>query len=510
MRRNLRTHGAPQGLEPDHSEGGAGPADDAGLETALGAALGAGATQLTRPVGPQYRRIYLAMALSDVTSVVAGIVLAHLLLSGPDSSFSADLLVLSLSCLPLIGLVFSGLHLYGAHLLSSAEEFRRLILAVSVVMVALVASPWWPASALSRLSIAVTWLISVSIVLATRRLWHRRIRRLRSRGRMIARTIIIGTNGEAVELPRGTISREFGFQPVGYVATGTAGRQTSNGLPVLGELDQLSELIARFSADCIYVASSAVDVDEMRFISKVASRAGADLRITANLPMVLSTRLTVQPIGGVMALALRPVRLSGGQALAKRTFDIVLSSTSLLVLLPLFLVTVAVIKATSPGPILYRQQRVGRHGRPFTLLKFRTMMVGAEALLHTLRDKNEADGPLFKIRADPRITEIGRWLRRWSLDELPQLLNVLKGDMSLVGPRPPLPHEVKQYQDWHFERLEVRPGLTGLWQVSGRSDLPFDDGVRLDLFYIENWSLAYDMFILLKTVPAMLTSRGAY
>lgn len=510
MRRNLRTLGAPRGLEPDNPEGGAGPADDADLEMDLGVALGSGATPLTRPVGPQYRRVYLAMALSDVTSVVAGIVLAHLLRSGSDGSSSADLLVLSLGSLPLIGLVFSGLHLYGAHLLSSAEEFRRLILAVSVVMVALVASPWWPASALSRLSIAVTWLISVSLVLATRRLWHRRIRRLRSRGRMIARTIIIGTNGEAVELPRGTISREFGFQPVGYVATRTAGQQSSNGLPVIGELDQLSELITRFSADCIYVASSAVDVDEMRFISKVASRAGADLRITANLPMVLSTRLTVQPIGGVMALALRPVRLSGGQALAKRTFDIVLSSTALLMLLPLFLVTVAAIKATSPGPIFYRQQRVGRHRRPFILLKFRTMMVGAEALLHTLRDKNEADGPLFKIRNDPRITEIGRWLRRWSLDELPQLLNVLKGDMSLVGPRPPLPHEVKQYQDWHFERLEVRPGLTGLWQVSGRSDLPFDDGVRLDLFYIENWSIAYDMFILLKTIPAVFATRGAY
>jgi exopolysaccharide biosynthesis polyprenyl glycosylphosphotransferase len=508
MSRNLRTVGAKQGLEPDHPLRGKGAGDAAAVEAAPGTALDARATRLGRPVGPQYRRIYLAMATSDITSVVTGIVLADLLLSGPDGP--GDLLFLSLSCLPLVGLVFSGLHLYGAHLLSSAEEFRRLILGVSVVMVALVASPWWPASALSRLWIALTWFMSVSLVLATRRLWHRRIRRLRARGRMIARTIIVGTNGEAVELPKGSISRGFGFQPVGYVATGTTSPQVTDGLPVLGDLDQLRELIARFSADCIYVASSAVNVDEMRFISKVASRAGADLRITANLPMVLSTRLTVQPIGGVMALALRPVRLSGGQALAKRTFDIVLSFTALLVLLPLFLLTVAVIKATSPGPIFYRQQRVGRHGRPFTLLKFRTMMVGAEALLHTLRDKNEADGPLFKIRNDPRITDVGRWLRRWSLDELPQLLNVLKGDMSLVGPRPPLPHEVKEYEDWHFERLEVRPGLTGLWQVSGRSDLPFDDGVRLDLFYVENWSLAYDMFILLKTFPAIFTSRGAY
>jgi exopolysaccharide biosynthesis polyprenyl glycosylphosphotransferase len=504
---NVKVSGARHGREAEHREGEPG-VPLAGLE-APEVALDAGAASLARPVGPQYQRLYLATWLSDVASVVGGIVLAHLLGQGGGASWT-DVLVLSITCLPLVGLVFSGFHLYGAHLLSPAEEFRRLILGVSVVMVALGASPLWPRAALSRLSIALTWLICVTFVLATRRLWHRRIRRLRARGRVVARTIIIGTNAEAVALPAGNVARAYGFHPIGYVATNTTDRQVNNGLPVLGELEQLAQLIDRFSADCIYVASSAVAVDEMRFISKVASRGGADLRITANLPMVLSTRLTVQPIGGVMALALRPVRLSGGQALAKRTFDIVVSSVALLLLLPLFLVTVAAIKATSPGAVFYRQQRVGRQGRPFTLLKFRTMMVGAEALLPTLRERNEADGPLFKIRNDPRITQVGRWLRRWSIDELPQLLNVLKGDMSLVGPRPPLPHEVKEYEDWHFERLEVRPGLTGLWQVNGRSDLPFDDGVRLDLFYIENWSLSYDMFILLKTIPAIFTFRGAY
>jgi lipopolysaccharide/colanic/teichoic acid biosynthesis glycosyltransferase len=143
-------------------------------------------------------------------------------------------------------------------------------------------------------------------------------------------------------------------------------------------------------------------------------------------------------------------------------------------------------------------------------LKFRTMVVGAEAMLETLRGRNQATGPMFKMRDDPRITPVGRWLRRWSLDELPQLVNVLKGDMSLVGPRPPLPEEVRAYKAWQVDRLEVRPGITGLWQVSGRSDLSFDECVRLDLFYIENWSLAYDLFILAKTFPAVVLSRGAY
>jgi lipopolysaccharide/colanic/teichoic acid biosynthesis glycosyltransferase len=144
------------------------------------------------------------------------------------------------------------------------------------------------------------------------------------------------------------------------------------------------------------------------------------------------------------------------------------------------------------------------------MYKFRTMVRGAELLLAQLEERNEASGPLFKIRHDPRITRVGRWLRRYSLDELPQLFNVLKGEMSLVGPRPPLPKEVATYEDWHRDRLEVRPGITGLWQTGGRSELSFDDYVRLDLFYIENWSIIYDLFILFKTIPAVLMSRGAF
>jgi exopolysaccharide biosynthesis polyprenyl glycosylphosphotransferase len=260
----------------------------------------------------------------------------------------------------------------------------------------------------------------------------------------------------------------------------------------------------------VLVASTAVDTDDMRFISKVTRRAGTELRVTANLPEVLTTRLSVLPIGGVIALSLRSVRLSGSQALAKRIFDIAVSGVVLLLTLPLFLVIAGAIRLTSPGPVFYRQRRVGKQGHQFTLLKFRTMPPGADVMLDLLAAENEADGPLFKIRNDPRISRVGGFLRRWSLDELPQLLNVLKGDMSIVGPRPPLPHEVTKYEDWHFDRLEVRPGITGLWQVSGRSELSFTEMVRLDLFYIENWSLAYDMFILIKTLPAVLFGRGAY
>jgi exopolysaccharide biosynthesis polyprenyl glycosylphosphotransferase len=195
---------------------------------------------------------------------------------------------------------------------------------------------------------------------------------------------------------------------------------------------------------------------------------------------------------------------------AKRVYDLAFASLGMLLTLPLWIAIALLVKLTSPGPIFFRQRRVGHRGRPFTILKFRTMRVGADEMLAELRALNEADGPLFKLRDDPRVTRVGRWLRRWSFDELPQLFNVVRGDMSLVGPRPPLPEEVREYEEWQFDRLEVPPGITGLWQISGRSDLSFDEYVRLDLFYIENWSLAYDFFIVAKTIPVLLSKRGAY
>jgi lipopolysaccharide/colanic/teichoic acid biosynthesis glycosyltransferase len=181
------------------------------------------------------------------------------------------------------------------------------------------------------------------------------------------------------------------------------------------------------------------------------------------------------------------------------------------VLLSPFLVGMALaVRFSSPGPVLYPQRRIGQRGRPFTMHKFRTMENGAEAQVEELRLAHGVCDVMFKLPDDPRVTPVGRFLRRFSLDELPQLLNVLRGEMSLVGPRPPLPEEVAMYEDWQFDRLEVRPGVTGLWQVSGRSDLSFDECVRLDLFYIENWSLAYDLYIIAKTIPVLFSRRGAY
>jgi exopolysaccharide biosynthesis polyprenyl glycosylphosphotransferase len=236
-----------------------------------------------------------------------------------------------------------------------------------------------------------------------------------------------------------------------------------------------------------------------------------DLVVSPGLTAMSGRRLHIQPIAGIPLLHVSQPDFTGTRRVLKGGFDRVVAGVALLVLSPLLLSIALLVRLTSNGPALFRQTRVGKDGKQFTMLKFRSMYVGAERRVSELLKQNDAaDGLLFKMRDDPRITRIGRTLRRVSLDELPQLINVLTGSMSLVGPRPPLPREVAQYGDDLRRRLLVRPGLTGLWQVSGRSDLSWEESVRLDLHYVENWSLATDLFIICKTFRAVIRSAGAY
>jgi exopolysaccharide biosynthesis polyprenyl glycosylphosphotransferase len=205
-----------------------------------------------------------------------------------------------------------------------------------------------------------------------------------------------------------------------------------------------------------------------------------------------------------------PVRLSQGAFLVKRTIDLGGSLLAMPFMLILFAIVALLIRLDSPGPIIFKQRRVGKDGQLFHVLKFRSMVVGAEQMQSDLEALNEADGPLFKVKRDPRVTRVGKWLRRTSIDELPQLINVIRGEMSLVGPRPGTPEEVAQYEPWQMQRISVLPGITGLWQVSGRSDVPFEEMVLLDIFYIENWSLDLEIRILLQTIPYVLLGHGAY
>jgi exopolysaccharide biosynthesis polyprenyl glycosylphosphotransferase len=246
----------------------------------------------------------------------------------------------------------------------------------------------------------------------------------------------------------------------------------------------------------------------LRSLSWQLEGTGLELLVAPGLVEVAGPRLHIRPFDGLPLLSVEQPRFSGWRRVVKGGIDRSLALVALVVLLPVLGALALAVRAS--GPVLYRQQRVGLGGQEFTMLKFRSMVVGADQQVAGLSDGNDADGLLFKMRADPRVTPVGRWLRRLSLDELPQLVNVLRGDMSLVGPRPPLPREVAQYDTSVSRRLLVKPGLTGLWQISGRSDLPWEEAVRLDLRYVENWSLAMDVQILWKTARAVVSASGAY
>jgi exopolysaccharide biosynthesis polyprenyl glycosylphosphotransferase len=417
---------------------------------------------------------------------------------------------LLLLTIPLITpVVYLLMRLYRVHQYSTAEEFRRIIIAISLITTATVMISFWTKASFSRLWMLLSWVLGLALALLARRLWHWQVRRLRRTGKLMFRTLIVGANAEADQLAATMQAREYGFLPVGFVAGGMDALRPDD-QQVIGPIDRLRELIRETKADCLFVASSAVTSDDVRQVMKARRLEDVEVRFTANLPTVLSSRLAPQTIGGVMTLSVNVLQLTRTQAATKRACDIAISAAGLLLLSALLVGVALAIALTSRGPVIFRQDRIGLRGRPFTLLKFRTMVAGADLMLEMLRDQNEADGPLFKLRNDPRVTRIGRFLRRYSIDELPQLINVLKGEMSLVGPRPPLAEEVALYSDWQLDRLEVRPGITGLWQVSGRSDLSFEEYVQLDLFYVENWSIAYDLYILSKTIPMLVASRGAY
>ena len=455
-----------------------------------------------------YRLLYRWMAGTDILGMLLALLLALQVRFGwhwPKPDFA---LVLPAAAVMTLA-VYHGFGLYQTHQFSSLEEFRRMITAVTLTVTAVAMLSFWSKVSYSRLWVVYSWILALVFATVSRRLWHRQVRHSWIDHKLTFDTLIVGTNEEAQHLAKLLGDKPVGFRPIGFVSTGSA-IDTPPSLPVVGVIDRLRGLIHSTGARCVFVAASAVTTADMKHVLKARRLDGVEIRVTANLPLTLATEVAIQSVGGVMALTVNAVRLTRTQAIAKRAFDVVGSAVGLLLLAPVFLVIAVAIKLTTPGPVFFRQGRVGLQRQPFTLLKFRTMVADAELRLAHLLAQNEADGPLFKLRHDPRITRVGRWLRRYSLDELPQLWNVLRGEMSLVGPRPPLPSEVAAYEDWQLDRLEVRPGITGLWQVSGRSDLSFDEYVRLDLFYIENWSLAYDLFMVIKTLPMLIRARGAY
>jgi exopolysaccharide biosynthesis polyprenyl glycosylphosphotransferase len=318
------------------------------------------------------------------------------------------------------------------------------------------------------------------------------------------RAIVVGAN-PAGEEAASELARK-GYQVVGYADNGSDLIDHTD-RPLLGPIARLDELVQDFAVDELVIALPA---DRREQLGRVLTRGfgrHVHVKYAPDFGDLLPRRFDIRWIGARHYIDFVPV---ARVTWVKRAVDLALAVAALIAVAPLFLVVAIAIRADSPGPTFYAQTRVGKDGRRFRMLKFRSMRKDADVLIAELLPRNEVTGPMFKIRRDPRVTRVGRFLRRYSLDELPQLINVVIGDMSLVGPRPPTASEVEIYEDWQLGRLRAVPGITGLWQVSGRTEVPFHDMVRLDLHYIRNWSFSLDVEILLRTIPAVLTTKGAY
>jgi exopolysaccharide biosynthesis polyprenyl glycosylphosphotransferase len=369
---------------------------------------------------------------------------------------------------------------------------------------------------LARGYVSIAMPLAILVDLGARYMFRQFLHRSWARGERLHRVILVGHDRAVADMTRRLrYERHHGLGVIGAcLPPGIATDTFAPGLPpVYGTFDEVASAVDRSDADTVVVLSCPeIDGAALRQLAWQLEREDIDLIVASTLVDVAGDRTTIRPVDGLPMLHVEHPKLKGSARIVKEVFDRVGAMLLLLIAMPV-MVTIATLVRLAPGaagPAIFRQERVGKNGRPFILYKFRTMHVDAEARLAELQQHNESDGELFKMREDPRVTPAGRWLRRFSLDEIPQLMNVVKGDMSLVGPRPPLAREVAGYPSDMRRRLVVNPGLTGLWQVSGRSDLSWEESIRLDLTYVENWSLAMDLAILVRTFSAVVRSSGAY
>jgi exopolysaccharide biosynthesis polyprenyl glycosylphosphotransferase len=361
--------------------------------------------------------------------------------------------------------------------------------------------------------IALFWAASTIGTVSTRLTARLFLRALRLMGRNSRHLLIVGTNRRAVDYARKIESRpELGYRIVGFVENGWSGNGEfrQSGYSIVTDFEKFPDFIRTHVIDEVMICLPMKSLYEKSSeIVRSCEEQGIIVRFLSDLFNLKVAKSGTEVVDGDSVITLRTGAMEGLPLLVKRGIDVLVSLVLLLFLSPLFTVLVILIKLTSPGPVFFIQERVGLNKRKFRLFKFRTMVPDAEKIQKELEHLNEVSGPVFKIKNDPRITWIGKYLRKCSLDEFPQLINVLKGDMSLVGPRPPIPSEVGRYELPYLRRLSMKPGITCLWQVNGRSGIPFDQWMELDQQYIDEWSLWLDIKILAKTIPAVLRGSGA-
>jgi exopolysaccharide biosynthesis polyprenyl glycosylphosphotransferase len=465
----------------------------------------------------QYQR---GLVVTDLASAWAAIAVAYLLRFGLSASAPLNALAAVLLPLAWVGLIGFN-HGYGARLIGvGAGEFQRIFRAFLHTTALIAFISFVTDAQFARGFILIALPLALCLNLLTRYTARKWLHHQRARGRAMKSVLLVG-DAEAISKVSMVLRRDdyAGLRVVGACVPSEviADMRTIDTLgeaevPLLGDVDSIVSAVRLSGADTVAVVSSgAIGPEKLRWVSWQLEGSSTDLMVSPGLTEVAGPRLHIMPVAGLPLLHVEEPKFSGFRRVLKGAFDRLVAAMALVVLSPLFLVLALAVRLTSSGPALFRQVRVGRAGSTFVMLKFRSMYADAEERLASLREQSDhGDGVLFKMREDPRVTRVGRFLRKYSLDELPQLINVLLGTMSLVGPRPPLPLEVARYEDHVHRRLLVKPGLTGLWQVSGRSDLSWDESVQLDLRYVENWSLGEDLFILWKTARAVARGSGAY
>ena len=473
-------------------------------------------------VGQRLRRgRTFILAAGDVSSLIVAYVITLVVSEqiGPLPAVSAPgwfLALVGITAVPIWLGIFTAYHLYDNDTqrisVASFDEVQDLfhaILAGSLGFLILSQGAshlagWWIYSAVEEFIFVASALLLIPIVRGSIRSW------ILPRVMKPRRTLIVGEGREARLVHRKLEAHpEYGLDVIGFL--GDPDTEGTVPGPVLGSHEDIARLVDELDIDRILLASEDANHEEMLDLVRTVRRPDVQVSIVPRYFEIFTSHAILDEVEGMPVVTLAPMNLGRSSRLLKRSFDFVVSGLGLLVLAPVLAAVALAIKLDSRGPALYRQPRRGRYGSTFSIVKFRTMRIGAEQDRATVLHMNEVDGPLFKIKGvDPRVTRVGSFLRRTSLDELPQLWNVLKGEMSLVGPRPFVVYEADQIQGWALRRLDMTPGITGLWQILGRNDMPFEEMTKLDYLYVTNWSVWWDLKILCQTIPVVLGKRGAY
>jgi exopolysaccharide biosynthesis polyprenyl glycosylphosphotransferase len=462
-----------------------------------------------------WTKVYLTRALfTDIATAFVISTLALGLRFGGHITYEYAVLSLMFPALWVATLKLSGA--YDARFIGTgSDEFRKVLNAGVTLTAALALFSYAIDAELSRVYLIVLMPGVTVLGLVMRYRQRKHLHRKRAMGQCMSTVVAVGYEPAVAELVNEL--RRDSYHGLSVVATCLAGASADvdkvAGVPVFGGVatDEVVDAVRHCGADAVAVLSCPeIDAATLRQLAWELEKTGTDLCVAPALLDVAGPRTTVRPTAGLTLLHVDHPQLSGPRQVLKGLFDRIMAALALTLISPIFMTVAIAIRLHDKGPALFKQVRVGKDGQVFRIYKFRTMVVDAEARLGELRAANDLDGVLFKLRRDPRVTAIGAKLRKWSMDELPQLINVLKGEMSLVGPRPALPSEAAQYADHVRRRLVVKPGITGMWQVNGRSDLSWEESVRLDLRYVENWSFTLDLQILWKTVTVILKGSGAY